>query len=149
MTLVIPYGIRLAGDEGRVETVPVAYIRVRYGAFEIPGIFVVDSGATTTLLPASDADELGISLKKGGERVAIQGATGHVLMGCRHRVDMVIDNFFLHAVPVIFARAKNIPRVLGREGVFSRFGILFDEARRRTALLDAHKERKAIDGLLS
>jgi hypothetical protein len=68
-------------------------------------------------------------------------------MGYRHNVDLAIDGFVLHSVPVIFSLRKDTPRVLGREGIFSHFGILFDESRRKTVFLDVSTERRALDDL--
>lgn len=48
-------------------------------------------------------------------------------------------------VRVIFITDASVPRILGREDIFSRFAILFDELKRKTAFLDAVKERKSID----
>lgn len=147
MRLAVPYGIRF-GAEGRIEVFPVAYIRLKAtgGTMFAPGIFVIDSGATTSLLPASDAKILGLDIKKG-EEVVVRGATGHTVVGYRKRVDMKIDGLTLNSVPVIFVEGDEIPRVLGREAVFNHFGILFDEARRRTGFFDSKKERKLLDSL--
>ncbi len=52
-------------------------------------------------------------------------------------------------IPIIFVEGAAVPRILGREGVFTQFCIFFDESRKRTALLDAHKEQKRIEALLA
>lgn len=145
MKFVIPYGIRFGAD-GRVEVVPVAHVRVRKsrGSLEVPGIFVIDSGATISLLPSTDADALGLNLKSG-EKIIVHGVTGDKLIGYRHRVIMIIEGNEIKSVPVIFSEREDIPRVLGREGVFSLFGIVFDEAKRRIAFLETSAERKIID----
>lgn len=145
MSIVIPYGIRLSAD-GRIETLPVAEIKVQRtnDARFFFGIFLVDSGATTTFLPATDAVALGLTLALG-KKVLVRGITGRPLIGYRHDVVLTIQDTAIERVPVIFAKRHDTPRVLGREGVFGRFGILFDEARRRTALLDVRKDRPRID----
>jgi hypothetical protein len=51
-------------------------------------------------------------------------------------------------VPVIFVEKPSVPRVLGREGVFPLFGILFDEGKRRVVFFDGAKDRPLIDSLL-
>jgi hypothetical protein len=40
-----------------------------------------------------------------------------------------------------------MPRILGREGVFSQFGIMFDEAKHRVVFLEERIERATIDSL--
>jgi len=150
MRITLPYGIRY-GVGGRIETVPVVHIRVQTssrGRSSAPGIFVIDSGATTSLLPASDAKILGLDITRG-ERIVVRSATGHTGIGYRQHVDMIIENLTLYSVPAIFMEGDEIPRVLGREGVFTYFGIIFDEARRRSGFFDAKKERQLLDSLFS
>ena len=48
----------------------------------------------------------------------------------RHTVRLKLNGFRMK-VPVIFVEHSEVPRIMGREGIFSRFGIIFDEARRR------------------
>lgn len=145
MRLILPYGIRL-GEKGKIETVPIAHVRIRSSRKkELPGIFVIDSGASTTLLPSADAELLGIILESG-VKVLVRGVTGQ-LLGYRHRLTLDIEGVVLRRVPVIFAQSPEVPRVLGREGVFPRFGIVFDEARRRTAFLNQRQERNVINSL--
>lgn len=143
--MISPYGIRL-GESGKVEVVPVIRIRVRSSRRkEVPGIFVVDSGATTTLLPSTDAESLNLNLTSGS-KVLVRGVVGQ-LLGYRHKVTLVIENAVLRNVPVIFAERPDVPRVLGRENIFPRFGIFFDEKKQRIALLDSKLERKSIDAV--
>lgn len=145
MRLTLPYGIRL-GEAGKVEVVPIVYARIRSSEEkEVPGIFVVDSGATTTLLPATDAESLGLALESG-KKVLVQGVIGRSI-GYRHTVTLIIETATLRHVPVIFASSPGAPRVLGREGIFSRFGIFFDEAKRRVAFLDQRSERARINAV--
>ena len=145
----MPYGIRLGAD-GKIETMPVAEVRICriHSTASFLGILLIDSGATTTLLPATDAKALGIVLESG-VKIMLSGVTGHRLIGYRHDIALDIQGYLLDRVPVIFAKKQNAPRVLGREGVFPRFAVVFDEVRRRTALLDAHKERSRIDALFT
>ncbi|MBI3420637.1 MAG: retroviral-like aspartic protease family protein [Candidatus Sungbacteria bacterium] len=149
MKIVMPYGIRLSAD-GKIEVMPVVEARIKYGDKNktILGIFLIDSGATTTLLPSTDAQALGLMIASG-VKVAVGGVTGHYLVGYRHEISLEIQGCLINRVPVVFTRNRNVPRVLGREGIFSKFTVIFDEARKRTALLDALKEEKRIEALLS
>ena len=148
MKIIVPYGIRLSAD-GRIEVMPIVEARIKHvnKTASILGIFLIDSGATTTLLPSTDAQALDLVLESG-VKVMVSGVTGHHLVGYRHDITLNIQSCLLDRIPVIFAKNQNVPRVLGREGIFSKFAILFDEARRRTAFLDAKKHRKDIDALL-
>ena len=148
MKRIVPYGIRI-GESGDVEVVPVARAKVKSDSGKaIPVIFLVDSGATATLLPLTDAEALGIELTSG-EKISIRGISGDALAGYRHRSTLDLEGFLLQEVPITFASRSDVPRVLGREGVFERFGILFDEAKRRLGLLDRRSEARAIERLFS
>lgn len=144
MKLMLPYGIRL-GHQGKFEVVPIVRVRIRSAKKkEVPGIFVIDSGATTTFLPSTDAEALDLDLKSG-DQILVRGVAGQ-LLGYRHELTLVIEDVVLRRVPVIIADHPEVPRILGRESIFSHFGIFFDEAKRRTLFLD-NKERKTIDSL--
>jgi hypothetical protein len=67
--------------------------------------------------------------------------------GYRHLVKIQLGETTLK-VPVIFVEKQAVPRVLGREGVFPLFGILFDEEKRRVMFFDGEKDRPLIDSLL-
>ena len=145
MKLAIPYGISLEID-GKVKTMPVVYAKIQSaaGTKNVPGIFLIDSGAAITLLPATDAEALGLKLE-AGEKILISGITNRNLLGYRHIISLIINGFSLKSIPVVFSKQNDTPRVLGREGVFPRFGILFDEAKKRIILLESKSERKFID----
>lgn len=144
-SLVFPYGIRFQ-ENGRLEAFPAAEILVRgRGQNGVRAVFIIDSGATTTVLPSNDADILGINLKSGS-RIIVRGFGDTSFFGYKHILNMRLGDRSLK-VPIIMVEHSNVPRVLGREGVFNHFGILFDEAKSRTGLLDAKKQRETIDSL--
>lgn len=143
MKFVCPYGVRFQ-ENGRREVFPAAEILVfgRRGK-GIRALFHVDSGATASILPAGDAAVLGVVLARG-KRLLVHGIGDSFLKGYQHTVRLQFGRVNIPA-PVIFVEGAATPRVLGREGVFPRFGILFDEARRRLVFLDQQQERKRID----
>ena len=140
---IVPYGIRFQED-GRLETFPVVEL-VLSGTRQkkMRAIFHIDSGATISILPASDATWLGISLKQG-KKMLVRGVIGEPSMGL-YRLLTIEFNTLTFKLPVIFVAHDSIPRILGREGVFEKFAIIFDEAKRRTAFWDTQKERLHID----
>ncbi len=145
---VFPYGIKFR-ENGRIEIFPAAEIFVSgKNGLGMSTIFHIDSGATTSVMPSSDAETLGIS-RAGGHRMTVRGITREELPGYRHDVMLRFKDATLK-VPVIFVENDETPRVLGREGVFPQFGILFYEAERSTALLDISnkKLRGVLDGLI-
>ena len=143
---VFPYGIRFREDS-KIDIFPAAELSViGRGGKGIRAVFHIDSGATTSVLPASDAETLGMR-PNTKHKIIVRGFTGDSLSGYRSFVKIQLNTTAIR-IPIIFVDGT-IPRILGREGVFPRFAVVFDEARRRTTLLDAHKERPRIDKLFS
>ena len=141
-----PYGIRFQEDS-RIEVFPAVELSVTGRAGKgIRAVFHIDSGATTSALPFGDATVLGLNLKDG-KKTLIRGITDVPLIGYRHIVKVQLGSRRL-VIPMLFAQLESFPRILGREGVFSAFGILFDETRQRTGFLDARKERETLNALL-
>ena len=142
---VFPYGIRFQED-GHVGIFPAAEIFVLgMEGRGIRALFHIDSGATTTLLSASDAEALRIDIHSG-KKILVRGISGEPLLGYTHIVRMQFNGILLK-VPAIFVECAAVPRVLGREGIFSRFCIAFDEAKRRVVFLENKKGQKIIDSL--
>lgn len=146
MRFIFPYGIKFR-ENGKIETFPAIEISIfAQGGLGIRAFFHVDSGATTSILPESDADVLGINLKSG-KKVTVRGISGKFLVGYRHLIDIQFNKKLKIRIPAVFIVNVFVPRILGREDIFPRFGILFDEYKQRTVLLDTEKERKTIDSL--
>lgn len=143
---VFPYGIKFREDS-RIETFPAVELSILgRGGKGIRAILHIDSGATMSTLPLGDADVLGLDVRKS-KKMLVRGITGDAVGGYRHTVAVVFEGTRV-AVPVLFAELESFPRILGREGVFKKFGIIFDEMRQRTGFLDIRKERKALDEVL-
>lgn len=143
--LVFPYGIRFQED-GRIEVFPAVEADiVGLRGRGIRATFHLDSGATTSVLPGSDAAVLGFAASEG-KKIVVRGITGESLMGRQSSVGIRLNGKRLR-IPIIFIESVSVPRILGREGVFPLFGIIFDEAKRRSTFLDASKERRTIDAL--
>lgn len=143
--LVFPYGIKFRED-GKISIFPAVELfvlgRQKNG---IRALFHIDSGATTSIFPKSDADILGIDLKNSKE-VSVRGISGDVMRGYQSFITIHFDQLKIK-IPAVFVENDWVPRVLGREGFFNRFGILFDELKKRTRFLDSKKERKTLDSL--
>lgn len=146
MKFVFPYGVRFLED-GRVEAFPAADISVlgRRGS-GIRALFHIDSGATTSVLPAQDAVALGVRLVRG-KRMLARGLGDALLPGYRHTIKFQFGRSVIVA-PVIFIEHDAVPRILGREGIFMKLAVLFDEARHRVGFLD-RRERKAIEQIFT
>lgn len=144
---VFPYGIRFQED-GRLDVFPALEVDILgRGNRGIHSVFIIDSGATTSLIPRGDADLLGIRISAGKKSI-IRGVGDFVFVGYVHLLRIRLAGKVFR-VPFIIADRLDCPRILGREGIFSRFGIFFHEAGRRTAFLDASTEKKFIDSIFS
>lgn len=142
---VFPYGIRFQ-ENGRLEVFPAVEILViGLRGRGIRALFHIDSGATTSILPVDDARILGFKTITG-KKILVRGIFGESVEGYRRTLTIQFNNARVK-IPVIFVKHPSVPRILGREGVFSHFGILFDESKHRTGFLDSQKERTAIDSL--
>lgn len=143
---IAPFGIRFR-EGAHVEVFPAVEVLV-FGArgCGLRATFHVDSGASISIVPRPDADALGISVASG-KRISVQGISGNPIIGYRVSAKFQIGSFGRFTAPILVMDIATIPRILGREGVFDRYGILFDEARRRTGWFDAG-ERKTTNVLL-
>lgn len=131
---VFPYSITLEA-EGRVEIVPTAEVGFLSHEGEwLTLILLIDSGAVASALPKSDAVAFGIDLEKGRQAM-IAGIAGQEVKGWEHTVRVRLGGELLE-IPLLFVDSDTTPRVLGREGIFDRFTIVFEEAKRRTGWLD-------------
>lgn len=143
---VFPYGIRFQED-GRIEVFPAAELFVLGHKGEgVRTLFHVDSGATTSVMPADDARILGLKIRSG-KRTMVRGFTGEPLAGYEQHILVEFQKLKIK-IPVVFVEHGSIPRILGRDGVFPHFGIFFDEANRRTVFLENVTERERIEKLI-
>jgi len=139
--VVFPYGIKLK-ETGEAELFPAAKIELHRAKNEtVTFFFLIDSGATLSALPASDAQTLNIDLKKGKPITVTGIGTGHT-RGTVCSVQAKIGGRTIH-IPVAFLQNERAPRVLGREGVFTKFTIIFEETSRRTTFLTKNSTKAA------
>lgn len=86
----------------------------------------IDSGADISLFPKADASLLKLEFSEGEYNPVV--GIGRVLMPAYiHNVKMRIGETVFN-VEVAFVDSDEVPRLLGRKGVFERFKIAFDEA---------------------
>lgn len=129
-----PYRILLRAD-AHPEIVPAVIVQISRSPRDTPLslICLVDSGASISLLPRDDGEVLGIDVEKGS-KINVFGLGQHTFIAYRHEVYMRLGPRFLK-VPLLFAYDNSAPRILGREGIFSQFLVLFDETKRRSGFV--------------
>lgn len=146
-SVVFPYGITLR-EGGRVETFPAAEVSFAQRDGEWLSLFlIIDSGAMISALPATDAEVFGINLSTGFP-MKIYGIGRGSISGWRHelKVRLGVNSLLL---PVVFLRDYSGPRILGREGVFDKFLVLFNESRQQSAFISqSSREEKSINAAI-
>lgn len=148
---VLPYGIKLE-ENGLIQIFPAAEIFFQYkneGLISL--IFLIDSGASISALPKSDASVFGIDYKKG-KKILISGINKEPITAFKHELNAVFKNEKIK-LPIVFINNDSAPRVLGREGMFNNFTIIFEEKEKRTGFiknpsLQSEKVKKIINDLL-
>jgi len=145
---VFPYGITFTG-EGHLKTFPAAKVDFLNHQGDWFTLFLlIDSGASVSVLPKTDAPLFGIELKAGTPAAVAGVGTDH-LRGWQHTVKAQLTQKMVK-VPVIFLDTDHAPRILGRQDVFARYTIIFEEKRRRSALLGVSTaEAERIQALLN
>ena len=90
----------------------------------------VDSGADVSLFTRSDAELLNLELREGQYR-PIMGIVKVMLPTYIHMARMKIGDLQFDT-NVAFANSDEVPRLIGRETIFKKFKITFDEANLQT-----------------
>lgn len=96
--------------------------------------FIIDTGATASILPSFIAGQLGFNLKDLSE-VEMAGVEGTGVKSWLARVKMRLDDWEFEA-PCFFVDNPNVPFLLGRAGVLDpEFSLLVD-SRKKELLLE-------------
>lgn len=146
-TVIFPYGIILR-EGGLLDVFPAAEVSFLTPDSEWITLFLVlDSGATISALPKSDAVALGIDLKKG-RPLSITGINGEITAGWQDEHNVRIGKEIIK-IPIVFLDNETSPRVLGRAGIFNRFTMVFEGQKKRSGFIrKSSKEAKAITNIL-
>lgn len=86
---------------------------------------LIDSGATISIFGEETANSLGINIEKGEK--TILGGVGGRIVGYVHKLRLrIAGKEFL--CPIVFSREYLVSfNLLGRQGFFKRFRIIFEE----------------------
>ncbi|MEK7560604.1 MAG: aspartyl protease family protein [Patescibacteria group bacterium] len=130
--IVFPYGITLQ-EGGAITIFPAAEVSVCSETGEwLSLLFLIDSGATISALPRSDAVALGIDYQMGAP-LTVTGI-GQLVAGRMHMVEIRLGLDSLK-IPIAFLELDTAPRILGRAGIFDRYTIILEETTRQSAFL--------------
>jgi len=84
---------------------------------------IIDSGASVSIFPKVLGDDLGIDFE--GEPEPVEGVIGTYL-GYSHYINIMIGDYKIPVRALFFIQGDPYP-LLGREGVFNRFDVLYQE----------------------
>ena len=114
---------------------PLLRVRVGWNHKQTPRIpAIVDSGSQCCLFRADVAEYLGIDLKQG-----VEGTMGGISHGMKesvfyHRVQLYVESDWVIDVTAGFIKRLSVAGILGRNGFFDNFRVLFDQSTTPPAL---------------
>lgn len=111
----------------------VGEIKLGYKQKVVEALALVDSGATISIFKAEIADLLGIDIESGKETYL--GGVGGRIKGYIHNVELEVAGKKFEC-PMVFSREYTVSfSLLGRQGFFEEFDILFEERKGRVQLI--------------
>lgn len=137
---IFPYGFELSLEKGKIITFPAINLSLfkRDSDEEFSFLVLVDSGAEVSLFTKSDAELLGLSLKKG-KRIYVGSVSGDKILAFVHPVVMKIGEEKFK-VDIAFSGKDDTPRVLGRNPIFSYFFVIFDNKNKNTIFIPSRNK---------
>lgn len=115
------------------EYFPVVPILFLIGKRKIRSLALVDSGATISVFGEEAAQFLGIEIEKGEK--TILGGVGGRIVGYLHKLRIRAAGKEM-LCPVVFSREYLVSfNLLGREGFFRNFEIIFKEKKKQVELM--------------
>ncbi len=94
--------------------------------------FLIDTGASFTMLPRPYAEVLGVDLS-GARKMTARGIGASGVPAQLAEITLRIGDVEL-TIPCFFSSREDSPLLLGRMGFFSRFNITFDNRRKKIVL---------------
>lgn len=111
---------------------PVVPLKLRYRKELTKTSALIDSGATISIFRPEVAEGLGVEIDSGKE-IYLSGVGGRI-RGYLHKLDVEVAGKKFKC-PIIFSHEYTISlNLLGREGFFKKFVVIFDEKKREVRL---------------
>lgn len=124
---VFPYRVDVKGIFFPIIPLTFNFAGKKRGFFAL-----IDSGATISVFRTEVANSLGIDILKGKE--VYLGGVGGRIKGYIHRLSMEIAGKTFPC-PIVFSDEYTVSfNLLGREAVFEKFRIIFEEKKNRLTL---------------
>ena len=137
----VPWGAPSVKTTGASLPILPAFVRAADGKFHRE-IFIVDSGADTSLAPRSLANKLNINWETGepARMTGISPLPECVVDGRIHLLELFVREVGTRlTIPFCFAEG-DAPFLLGREGFFDAFRITFDMRQQLTTFTIQHSK---------
>ena len=88
----------------------------------------IDSGADISLIPYSTGDLLGLKLDKEKDEIEqMKGVSGYTVPFVKRDIIIHLDKNTGFQIPIAWSLIEEVPPLLGRQGIFNKFRITFDE----------------------
>jgi len=113
---------------------PFLVVRVSFNKKGIHTFCLVDSGADVCLMPASIGQLIGIDIEAGAED-QIRGIANQPAKTYRHLVHITVPKLASFDASVAFS-ADIKYGILGQEGFFERFRVIFDRKKQQFEVVD-------------
>ncbi|OGD89077.1 hypothetical protein A3I53_01325 [Candidatus Curtissbacteria bacterium RIFCSPLOWO2_02_FULL_40_13b] len=123
MKLRYPYESKSSLEFGYIPTIKLS-LQVKSPKGYIPFIFLLDTGADVTSLPASAAEKLGIDLDQCPEK-PMSGFEGITIMVYKSEIKIKFNKKTFR-IPCVFNPNDDVPILLGRARILDRFNIFLD-----------------------
>ena len=107
---------------------PVADIKLKVNNLEVGVAMYIDSGADISMIPRGTGELLGFQKAPGEKIKEMHGIAGGGVPYLEKEVVMIFGKKNLK-IKISWALIEEVPPLLGRKDIFSRFRITFDEAR--------------------
>lgn len=128
MKLKYPYEISPSEDFGIIFTIKLL-VPVKSPRGDVRFVFLFDTGADVTSLPASAAEKLGIDLDKCPQ-IPMSGYEGTTIFVYKSQIKIRFNDK-LFTIPCVFNPNEEVPILLGRAGIIDKFTIIMD-AKKKT-----------------
>jgi len=112
---------------------PIIPVTISKGQMFLRTEGLIDSGANISVFSADIAEYFGIDITKG-EKVYLQGIGGHIA-GYIHEMALTMSNVTVPCRIVLSPELIIGFNVLGRENLFDKFLITFDESHKKVRLM--------------
>lgn len=130
MKLTYPYESKPSESFGTIPTVSF-WLDVCSPKGNLPFLFLFDTGADVTSLPASAGKELGIDIDKCPQ-VPMGGYEGTTIFVYKSEIKISFNNRLL-VVPCVFHPNEEVSILLGRAGILDKFTIVMDGKKKKVS----------------